>query len=111
MPRPILDETHTHPAIRSKVAAHHEAMLQEVIGALGGNDVVVVRNRTEPLPQEGLQGAGRYCSAIQISEIRQLFQSLAQTQCIQNVDWLADISDGVRQKNIDWWGPRLTGVD
>lgn len=40
MPRPILDETHIHPSIRSKVATHQQAMVQEVIGAIRGNDVV-----------------------------------------------------------------------
>lgn len=40
MPRPILDETHIHPAIRSKVAGHQQAMVQEVSGAIIGHDVV-----------------------------------------------------------------------
>lgn len=42
MPRPILDETHIHPAIRNKVAGHQQAMVQEVIAAIRGIDVVVV---------------------------------------------------------------------
>ena len=38
MPRPILDELHIHPAIRSKVAGHQHAMVREVIAAIRGND-------------------------------------------------------------------------
>ena len=42
MPRPILDERYIHPAIRSKVSEHHQAIVQEVIAAIKDNDVVVV---------------------------------------------------------------------
>ena len=52
MPRPILDETHIHPAIRSKVAGHQQAMVQEVIEAIGGNDVVVVGMGFNPFPKK-----------------------------------------------------------
>ena len=52
MPRPILDETHIHPAIRSKVAGHQQAMVQEVIAAIRGNDVVVVGMGLNPFPKK-----------------------------------------------------------
>ena len=52
MPRSILDETHIHPAIRSKVAGHQQAMVQEVIAALAGNDVVVVGMGLNPFPKQ-----------------------------------------------------------
>ena len=52
MPRPILDETHIHPAIRSKVAGHQQAMVQEVIAASRGNDVVVVGMGLNPFPKK-----------------------------------------------------------
>ena len=52
MPRSILDETHIHPAIRSKVAGHQQAMVQEVIAAIGGNDVVVVGMGLNPFPKQ-----------------------------------------------------------
>jgi monothiol glutaredoxin len=52
MPRPILDETHIHPAIRSKVAGHQQALVQEVIGAIRGNDVVVVGMGFNPFPKK-----------------------------------------------------------
>jgi monothiol glutaredoxin len=52
MPRPILDETHIHPAIRSKVAGHQQAMVQEVIEAIKCNDVVVVGMGFNPFPKK-----------------------------------------------------------
>ncbi|MDD2918131.1 glutaredoxin [Rhodoferax sp.] len=51
MPRPILDETHIHPAIRSKVAGHQQAIVQEVMAAVRGNDVVVVGMGLNPFPK------------------------------------------------------------
>ena len=55
MPRPILDETHIHPAIRSNVAGHQQAMVQEVIGAVKGHDVVVVGMGFNPFPKKAYQ--------------------------------------------------------
>ena len=52
MPRPILDEAHIHPVIRSKVAGHQQAMVQEVIAAIRGNDVVVVGMGLNPFPKK-----------------------------------------------------------
>lgn len=52
MPRPILDETHIHPAIRSKVAGHQQAMVQEVMAAVRDNDVVVVGMALNPFPKK-----------------------------------------------------------
>ncbi len=51
MPRPILDETHIHPAIRGKVAGHQQAIVQEVMAAVQGNDVVVVGMGLNPFPK------------------------------------------------------------
>ena len=51
MPRPILDETHLHPAIRSKVAGHQQSIVQEVMAAVSGNDVVVVGMGMNPFPK------------------------------------------------------------
>lgn len=48
MPRPILDEDHIHPAIRSKVAGHQQAIVQEVMTAVRANDMVVVGMAMNP---------------------------------------------------------------
>jgi glutaredoxin-related protein len=52
MPRPILDESHIHPAIRSKVAGHQQSIVQEVIAAINDNDVVVVGMAFNPFPKQ-----------------------------------------------------------
>lgn len=52
MPRPILDERHIHPAIRSKVAGHQQAIVQEVIAAIRDNNVVVVGMGLNPFPKQ-----------------------------------------------------------
>lgn len=52
MPRHLLDEAHIHPAIRSKVASHQQAIVQEVIGAIKDNAVVVVGMGLNPFPKK-----------------------------------------------------------
>ncbi len=62
MPRSILAEDHIHPAIRAKVAGHHQAIVQEVMAAVGSNDVVVVGMRQNPFPKKAcaaLEQAGQ----------------------------------------------------
>jgi glutaredoxin-related protein len=67
MPRPILDESHIHPAIRSKVAGHQQPIVQEVIVAIKDNDVVVVGMGFNPFPKQA-------CKALDI--IRQPYKYL-----------------------------------
>jgi glutaredoxin-related protein len=52
MPRPILDQDHIHPAIRDKVAGYQQAIVQEVMAAIRGNDVVVVGMAMNPFPKK-----------------------------------------------------------
>jgi glutaredoxin-related protein len=52
MPRPILDEAHIHPAIRTKVATHQQAIVNEVMGAVKAHDVVVVGMGMNPFPKK-----------------------------------------------------------
>jgi glutaredoxin-related protein len=49
MPRHILDENHIHPAIRDKVALHHQSVVQAVQAALVSHAVVVVGMKANPL--------------------------------------------------------------
>ncbi|RYF76289.1 MAG: glutaredoxin [Comamonadaceae bacterium] len=51
MPRPILDEAHLHPAIRSKVAENRQDIVREVMAAVSANDVVVVGMAVNPYPR------------------------------------------------------------
>lgn len=50
MPRPILDESAIHPAIRARVATWNHAIVDEVKAAVQANDVVVVGMAQNPFP-------------------------------------------------------------
>lgn len=52
MPRPILDESRIHPAIRDQVARHQQAIVQEVMAAAQAHDVVVVGMGMNPFPRK-----------------------------------------------------------
>lgn len=52
MPRPLLDETKLHPAIREKVATHHLATVDEVRTAVAAHRVVVVGMAINPVPRK-----------------------------------------------------------
>jgi monothiol glutaredoxin len=52
MPRTILDEDDIHPAIRPRIAGHERAIVQEVMDAVRGNDVLVVGMAMNPFPKK-----------------------------------------------------------
>jgi monothiol glutaredoxin len=52
MPRPILDESLLHPAIRAKVANWHQDIVREVQAALAAHRVVVVGMRQNPVVKQ-----------------------------------------------------------
>ena len=52
MPRPILDESRIHAAIRNKVASHHQDIVNEVQAAVAANLVVVVGMSQNPMPRK-----------------------------------------------------------
>ena len=61
MPRPVLDETKIHPAIRERIAKNHGDIVDEVRAAIAGHAVVVVGMRGNPFPRKArklLQAAG-----------------------------------------------------
>lgn len=51
MPRPILDETLIHPAIRDRVASWHSDIVREVEAAVTAHRVVVVGMAQNPFPR------------------------------------------------------------
>ena len=51
MPRPVLEESQIHPAIREKIASHHADLLDEVRAAIAKHDVVVVGMAQNPHPK------------------------------------------------------------
>lgn len=52
MPRPILDESRIHPAIRDKIARHQQDIVQDVMAAVQAHDVVVVGMGMNPFPKQ-----------------------------------------------------------
>lgn len=51
MPRPVLSETHIHPAIRKRIEDLHSDILKEVQDAVAANPVVVVGMGINPMPK------------------------------------------------------------
>ena len=52
MARNILDEAHTHPAIRQTIANNNADIIREVQAAIAANDVVVVGMKQNPFPKK-----------------------------------------------------------
>ncbi|HEY4370599.1 MAG TPA: glutaredoxin [Burkholderiales bacterium] len=52
MPRPILDQSHLHPAIRERVASYDADILAEVQAAVAANAVVVIGMAQNPYPKK-----------------------------------------------------------
>ena len=52
MPRPILDESHIHPAIRETIAHHEQQIVNEVQDAISKHAVVVVGMAFNPFPKK-----------------------------------------------------------
>jgi len=64
MPRPILDESRIHPAIRDRIASHNADIVGEVQQAIAAHPVVVVGMRQNPFPRQArraLAAAGVAC--------------------------------------------------
>lgn len=61
MPRPLLNESHIHPAIQSKIATWHADIIGEVQAAVAAHAVVVVGMGMNPMPKrarKALDAAG-----------------------------------------------------
>jgi monothiol glutaredoxin len=52
MTRPILDESHIHPAIRDRVATNRVDIVREVQAAIASHPVVVVGMRQNPVVKQ-----------------------------------------------------------
>ena len=61
MPRPLLSESHIHPAIQTKIANLHMDIIREVQSAVAQHAVVVVGMGMNPMPKrarKALDAAG-----------------------------------------------------
>ena len=52
MPRPLLDGAHIHPAIRTTVAEHQQAIVKAVQASIAAHAVVVVGMGMNPFPKK-----------------------------------------------------------
>jgi len=52
MPRPVLEESQIHPAVREFVAGHHADVVREVQAAIAKHPVVVVGMKQNPFPRK-----------------------------------------------------------
>jgi monothiol glutaredoxin len=52
MSRPILSESHIHPAIRKRIETLHQDIIQEVQAAVSAHAVVVVGMAMNPMPKK-----------------------------------------------------------
>ena len=68
MPRHVLDESKIHPAIRERVARHHESTVQEVRDALVAHPVVVVGMRQNAVVRKARQALAEAGIAFQAQD-------------------------------------------
>lgn len=59
MPRPILDESNIHPAIREKIANHEQGIVREVQAAMALHPVLVVGMGMNPFPKNACKALER----------------------------------------------------
>ena len=59
MPRPILDETHIHFAVRNKVANNQHEIVEKAIAAIKDNDIVVLGMAMNPFPKKACNALAR----------------------------------------------------
>lgn len=52
MPRAVLDDSNVHPAIRQRVANHHQGVVAAVQAAVAAHPVVVVGMAINPFPKK-----------------------------------------------------------
>lgn len=83
MPRPILDESNIHPAIRTQVATHEQAIVQEVQAALVKNAVVVVGMGMNPFPKKACKALDAAGVAYQYLEYGNYFNQWRQRNALK----------------------------
>ena len=83
MPRPLLDESSIHPAIREKVATHEQAIVKEVQAAVAKNAVVVVGMGMNPFPKKACKALDAAGVAYQYLEYGNYFNQWRQRNALK----------------------------
>src|SRR5256885_2765107 len=93
MPRTILPEAQIHPALREKIASYRGDVLKEVQAAVAANEIVVVGMRMNPFPKKARKALDAAGLAYKY-RVRQLSERIPPAPRAQDVDRLADLSNG-----------------
>lgn len=83
MPRPILDESNIHPAIREKIATHEQAIVREVQDAIAKHPVVVVGMGMNPFPKKARHALDAAGVAYQYLEYGHYFNTWRQRNALK----------------------------
>lgn len=83
MPRPILDESNIHPAIREKIASHEQTIVREVQAAVAKHPVVVVGMGMNPFPKKACKALGAAGVAYQYLEYGNYFKTWRQRNALK----------------------------
>lgn len=83
MPRPILDESRIHPAIRDKIASHEQTIVREVQASLAAHPVVVVGMRLNPFPKKACKALDAAGVAYQYLEYGSYFNNWRQRNALK----------------------------
>ena len=83
MPRPILDESRIHPAIRDKVAGHEQTIVREVQAAVAAHPVVVVGMSLNPFPKKACKALDAAGVAYQYLEYGSYFNNWRQRNVLK----------------------------
>ena len=83
MPRPILDESHIHPAIREKIATHEQTIVCEVQAAIAKHPVVVIGMGMNPFPKQARKALDASGVAYQYLEYGNYFSNWRQRNALK----------------------------
>lgn len=83
MPRPLLDESNIHPAIREKIATHEQAIVREVQAAIARHPVVVVGMGMNPFPKKARKALDAAGVAYQYLEYGNYFNHWRQRNALK----------------------------
>lgn len=83
MPRPILDESNIHPAIRERIANHEQAIVREVQAAVAQHPVVVVGMGMNPFPKKACKALDAAAVSYQYLEYGNYFNTWRQRNALK----------------------------
>ena len=83
MPRPILDESNIHPAIREKIANHEQTIVREVQVAVAKHPVVLVGMGMNPFPKKARKALDAAGVAYQYLEYGNYFNTWRQRNALK----------------------------